>query len=177
MILMPLFFIKLPANAAVMYNIIMQIVSFELIDLQEFLGQFVELPTTEPLSINFEQVGMESTWFILNMNSLWLIIIVQPLLTPLLALIYCLRVIAKSVKIKRIYQKLKTYVFWNYPITFMQESYAIMAICAQINILRPSFDSSGGSLSTVLAYTTGTILLLYPAFLCSLLNRNQMNLN
>ena len=56
---MPLIDIKIPANAAIMFNIFMQIAAFDLIKIDDWLGEAFGLPNTDPLTLNFKHMGMD----------------------------------------------------------------------------------------------------------------------
>ena len=46
------------------------------------------LPETEPLTRNLGQIGMESIWFLVNIGSLFILLLFFPLLTCVYAVIY-----------------------------------------------------------------------------------------
>ena len=75
---MPLFNITLPANAGVFFNEIMKIAAFDIIELNDFLDSILQLEPTEPISENFATVGFESRYFLHNLGTLCLIVLVYP---------------------------------------------------------------------------------------------------
>ena len=68
-VMMPLFQIQMPANAGVVFNLIMQIAAFDYIDLSENIYELGVKPT-QPIDANFEMVGLESQYLIVNMGTM-----------------------------------------------------------------------------------------------------------
>lgn len=62
----------IPANATIFFSMIFQIIAFDPIDIEEYVVDFFELDgDAEPndISPNFEQLGYESSFFMINMGS------------------------------------------------------------------------------------------------------------
>jgi hypothetical protein len=82
-VLMPLWTVQLPSNAAMFYEFIMQIASFDLIDMMplwHFL--FPNMPATKPISSNFDAIGFNDLYFIHNSGTIiFFFILVANLIT------------------------------------------------------------------------------------------------
>lgn len=79
----------MPANAGVVFNLIMQIAAFDYYDLSETIYGFGVKPTG-PLDANFQMVGLESQYLVVNMGTMlamyalyFVVAIVTLLLYPL----------------------------------------------------------------------------------------------
>lgn len=82
--------------------------------------------------MNFDSLGYSSVFFLYNMGTLTIGLASIPLLMVLALIIQILTKV--SVRLVRIKQKLSTYVFWNYVILVLFESYSVMCACAFINL-------------------------------------------
>ena len=65
-ILLPLIDTKVPANAGMFFSKLTEIAAFDLIEIGEYVDEFLQLPITEP-DPSFEASGMESNYFINNL--------------------------------------------------------------------------------------------------------------
>ena len=73
-------------------------------------------------------------------------------------------------------RKLDEMLYWGYIITLLHESYMILAICAFINLAKPSYEETPSKISTILSIVTIIILCIYPIFLNTVLYRNSLDL-
>ena len=127
-VMMPLFKISMPASASGFFASIMAIAAFDFYDFSEALHEIFMIPPTEPISSNFETIGFESSYFLVNMGTMLLFYIFY---LVLLAVILPLLSISKSCQKKR--KKLSKKLKWNSLITLMNESYQIVVVCLLIN--------------------------------------------
>jgi len=79
-VMMPLFDVNLPANAGYFFRFVLQIASFDIIDVDYYFRAIFGVPGTEPVSLNFEMVGFEGTYFISNMGTLFITYLLGALL-------------------------------------------------------------------------------------------------
>jgi len=77
-ILLPLFDIKLPANAGVFFRQLMKIVAFDYLEIGDWINEALDLEPTEAVNSNYDAVGLESLYFINNMGSLFLMFMMYP---------------------------------------------------------------------------------------------------
>lgn len=59
-VMMPLFNISMPANAAVFFRHIMEIAAFDFVDFGDIIHETFEIEETEPIDVNFDSIGFES---------------------------------------------------------------------------------------------------------------------
>ena len=71
-VFLPLFKTTLPVNLTVVFQIIMSIAAFDIIDVTDFINSALLLPYTGPLSTKFEEMGFESLFIIYNLGSVTL---------------------------------------------------------------------------------------------------------
>ena len=93
------------------FRILRRIVWFEVFEIDEFVSDFMDLEHVDPVSAKFETIGIDSKYFINNMGSFFLILV----LDLVLILIWNLLVpMGKCCKFaKRIRKKLGRALFWN----------------------------------------------------------------
>ena len=89
-LMMPLFNLALPANAALFFGFLMQIASFDIIPTDIFYNDVLNWVTTDPVNENFNSVGFGTTLFIYNIGSMIIFICTYPVLVFVyLVLRYC----------------------------------------------------------------------------------------
>ena len=67
---MPLFHVQLPANAAIFFRNVMEIAAFDFIELDDTVLEIFQLEALDPIDANFEAVGFQSQYVLINMGSL-----------------------------------------------------------------------------------------------------------
>ena len=84
--MLPLFNVSLPANIGMVFYILMRIAAIDIIPTDTIYDATFDLEPTEPVSINFAAVGLESKWLIYNLGSITLIALFIVFLMILVAL-------------------------------------------------------------------------------------------
>ena len=67
---MPLFKIKLPANALLIFEKIMEIAAFDIYEFDDILNKLLDVEPTGPYRIGFDTVGFESIYLLNNFDAL-----------------------------------------------------------------------------------------------------------
>ena len=84
--LLPLFKVKIPANALVLFEKIMEIAAFDIYEVDEPLDKMLNVAPTGPFRPGFETVGFESIYLINNLDALnfayggWFLVAVMTLI-------------------------------------------------------------------------------------------------
>ena len=170
---MPLWNVQLPGNAALFYGFIMQIASFDLIDMMPLWGLlFPTLPKTQPINSNFDTIGYNDLYFMHNIGSISLMILAWPALAlSILFMTPCTKVPC-MVKLRI---KLKNMIFWNSTVKTITETYTIFVMCVLINTLNVrfsflffqlKFETPGEITSSSLTIFFGILVILTPLILC-----------
>ena len=71
-VLLPLLSTSMPANSGMFFGGLSSIAAFDVFEIGDYADEYLELLPSEPISEKFEAIGMESTYFINNMGSLFL---------------------------------------------------------------------------------------------------------
>jgi hypothetical protein len=162
-VLMPLFSISLPDNASVVFGVIMQIASADLIPTDDFYDNYFDMDHTDAINDNFAAMGFNSMFFLYNMGSLIVAWLSIPLSTALaLFLRLFKRCFSRSPRLTRWYTRLHRSVFWSYPINVFTESASIIYMCCLINLLNPSFTTPGNKVSLLFAIFSLIVAIALP---------------
>ena len=80
---MPLLKIELPALCGIFFSYLMKIASFDLIPIDNYLDEHVDMTPRDPINNNFEAIGFESMYVIINLGSMLILFVLFPLLVLL----------------------------------------------------------------------------------------------
>lgn len=140
-VMMPLFAVQLPPNAAIFFGFLANLTAFDLIPTQVFYDIYFPPPVTDgPLNDNFNALGFSSMYFLYNLGSMILGLLSLPLI---MAFSLILRLFKRKNKLlNKIYKKLTGIVFWEHPITLTNETFWLICFCTFINVTFVSIISS-----------------------------------
>ena len=117
----------------------------------------------ELFQVKMEDLGFESTWLLPNLGSLLFFMGLFPLIIVLLAIISCIARFWN--KCKQGQYNLSGFVFWNWPITYLTDSYVVIQICCLYNIQNQSWHNQAAQVNSGLSWSLFGLLLLYPALM------------
>lgn len=118
--------VKFPPSALIFYNELTSIVVFDLIPTDDFFPQLFSFPDSEPLNDSFADFDFGRFW-IMNMGSLFIIIIVTILQFP----IYYL---AKWTGCSKVVKYYRVSQFWGTPLEVIVGSYVEIWFACLINL-------------------------------------------
>ena len=150
--------LRFPANAMLINREIIGIANLEPFP----FADFYEFPETEPFSLNFEQCGIKTNYFLDNMGFKMCIIYANLALLPLyfilLKMSYC------APKIKRLSNYVETYLFWNGTTRLYIELYQDFALNSSLSLYKVERDSSFEDvrLSNIYAFISFTLICAIP---------------
>ena len=79
-ILLPLFKSNIPANSGMVFSVINKVAAFDILEIGEYVDEFLEMQPSEPVNEKFETIGLESLYFINNIGSFFLAVFVDIIL-------------------------------------------------------------------------------------------------
>lgn len=123
----------------------MQIAAFSFYDFGNIIHNTFGVPETEPVDENFESVGIESQYLLVNMGTMICFFLLQILLL-LLSALFTPMVDKKWIPckcLKKRIKKLNKNIYWNSLITLMNETYMILVIGVFLNLRIIDFETSG----------------------------------
>ena len=154
--MMPLFKVQMPANAAIFFRNVMEIAAFDFYEFDDFILENFALEPLDPIDANFEAVGFQSQYVLINMGSM--------LIFYLLYLIFFIVVPQLTIcesKCGLCCQKLIRYLqratFWGPLITLTFESFVIIAICILLNMRILSYETTGQAAMSVITLVLLTV--------------------
>jgi len=157
---MALFDVRMPANAAMFFGFLMQIASFDFIPmdlLYEII--FPNKIESEPLSANFDQIGLSSKYFLYNLGSMILVFAMIPIK---ILLYFVLKPLNHFKRVRKIRRNLWRSTFWNVTIATIKESFTVVVICVLINLRELKFDDVNQTVNSILTLAFGFTFLCFP---------------
>ena len=162
---LPLFFVKLPANASLFNNKVIDIVSFSVFPTDEINWILFFLPEVEPFSLNLQDMGFDTTFTLLNLGS---ILYIMAFYLILLVLAIILKIFGRYISCCRaFYLKLYQALFWSGLLRFWMEIYLDVALCVTMNYVKMQ-DPTGFpsiAISNYLTYGMGAIIVTLPVWI------------
>ena len=128
---------------------------------EDWLIETLSMPTTDPLTQNFDALGYESTLFVLNMGSLMLVFALFPVFISILVLLRC-SMCRPRVRSKA--NEMLNRTFFNSVLRFTEETYLITTLCSLIN-LRYVIYGGATDFNYVLAIAALLISAGHPTFI------------
>lgn len=156
-VMMPLFKIQLPTSASGFFKNIMAIAAFDLYEFDEIIHKAFKINPTEPLDINFETIGFESRYHLVNLGSIFIFYVIYLALLLLVLPLLGLKRSCRGSK-KCLARKLK----WSLLITLMNESYQILIVCVLLNMQVFSMESTGLSIMSLTCVFFLTLAIVLP---------------
>ena len=161
-VLMPLFKITLPPLCSIFFGFLMQIASFDLIPIDSVIEEHGGMTPRDPINTNFESIGFESMYLLINLGTILIMIILFPVFLLILLILRLVDCYSCSSKVS---EKISRNLFWNAPIKILTESFAIILMCCFINLKVLGMDTTGESISSVMTLFLLLVCLTYPLVL------------
>ena len=173
-VMMPLFKITMPANAGIFFAHMMSIAAFDFYDFTDIIHDNFGIEPTEPLDANFEALGFESQYFLVNMGSMaaFYLFFFTLVFVSLVLTMCC----GRCRRVEKVRKRLNRNVYWGHLITLMNESYSILIVCVLINIQTISFETTGQSVMSVLCVAFLIFSVIVPLFFTVRLYQNYERL-
>ena len=165
---MPLLHIELPALCGIFFGFLMQIASFDLIPIDNYVDEHTPLTPRDPINQNFEAVGFESLYVLINLGSMLILFI----LFPALALAEIIMRVIPFRYPRAGSSYLRKRLYWNSSIRFFRESYAIALMCALINMKAFTAATAGELASVTLSLVIVCLAIVVPIILLINIYRN-----
>lgn len=122
----------MPGNTGNFFAFLTNIAAFDIFDIDEYILEYLDLPSVEPASVKFETIGLESQYFMNNLGTFTVVLIFKLLLIFLWVVLYVPSSCSNYVRSKR--AKLGNKIFWNSWIMVVNESFVIVALCILITL-------------------------------------------
>ena len=106
-------------------------------------------------------LGFDTIWVLPNLGSLQLFLGVFPLIIAIYLLMTCL---AKSCAptVRQRQKKMRSFVFWRWPLGFLKDNYTVIAICSMYNMRYASWGIPEARLNSTISLSLLILLSIYP---------------
>ena len=134
-ILLPLIETQIPANASMFFETLTEVAAFDFIEIGDAANGILALPPTEPVNERFELSRIESQYFVNNLGSFYLVILLNIFFVIVWCLIKFIRTCCCDGKrLEKYGRKLYRKLFWNGSTATVKESYLMVILCGFISI-------------------------------------------
>ena len=143
-ILLPLFKIELPANAAAFFAQLMTIAAFAIIPTDPIFGFMFDAPPANlplPLSDNFMLVGFATTYITNNLGTLFFSL----MYFPIMAFVYLIIKRIPSLWVMKHRISLGRNLFWSNTFNTYSDQYTIIATCALVQLAYLDWSTNYGT--------------------------------
>ena len=142
LILLPLLQTSIPANSGMVFEQLTKIAAFDILEIGDFVDEYLNLDPTEPINEKFDTLGLETLYFINNVGSFVFVMIFYLLALLVYFILACAGKLSQ--KAKQLSIRLGAKLFWSSLITVVFQSFLIVTFCAFILIkYNLNFDSLG----------------------------------
>ena len=122
-------------------KILIEIANFEIISSEYFNEMLFYFPEEDPLNLNFQECGVDSSHFILNMGFPLYIIFAHASLLASYFILYLVNLRLKLKCLGKINSYLATYLIWNGNIRLYIEIFQGMALASVLNMHTANWQS------------------------------------
>jgi len=110
--------LKMPAVAQIFIKNIVSLATFDYLPMDVLFEKWFDLPNYEVKNPYLSAIGCDTSWFMLNMGSIWLFLAINVVIV--LVLLPILTLLARYARgIEIFVSKLKSLLMWSYFIVFM----------------------------------------------------------
>ena len=95
------------------FNRLAQIAAFDVIEIGEYVNSILDLQPTGPVNEKFETLGLESRYFINNLGTFFVILMLYILLVFIWVILCLLRKCKDCKMLKKLERNLCNRLFWN----------------------------------------------------------------
>ena len=162
-LLTTLFQVELPLNVQAYFDVILQIVKFELFETADYLENVLQIEKGDPYNDKFEAMGFESRLTIFNLGPMIIFIIMWLLLFFTYLILKYLdrynRRVFGSLK-----QRFSNFLFWKGTLGFILGEYIVLMLCFALNYSVLSLDSYGNRINFALTMLITIAMVGLPVF-------------
>ena len=170
--MIPLFAIAIPANAAVIFKQIFLIAAFDFFEIGDPYNEWFGMEPTAPLNANFEAIGFESLYFIHNLGTLFLTLLLIPLILVFIALLSatCCK---NCCLVQRVGNYLKKNWQWSGTYKVLHANYGMVSICTLIGFGNLEWEGAGQIICSACSFVGLALLILMPIWTVYVLLKHQ----
>ena len=153
-----MFSLVIPANAAIIFNVLMQVAAFDPIPAEDTIDKWFALEDTGAFRAKFQMLGFESYFCLSNMGTQAIVFFCVLVLLTTVKLLRC--ICSSSKRMKRFKRKLDSYFLYRFFLRLMQELYIIFITTAVINLYYLKWETNGQRLNSLVGLALTVIVVL-----------------
>jgi hypothetical protein len=153
--------IRPPANAQIFFEILLSMLTADVVDMDDFYDENFVLDEVDPFTTNFEMLGYGS-YYPLKLLGTLAILMVAPLI---LSLLFIIVIYFDEDKVCRRIRKFNHNLYWNGFIVFIYENYILISLSALLGTQHLLIDTGGNTINSVITIVFWAILILFPIFI------------
>ena len=141
----------------------MEIAAFDFYDFGDIIHSIFGIVPTDPVDANFESVGFESQYFMVNIGTM---IVFYLIYTTALIISNALHPCAnyKHKKVRSCSRRLDRKIYWGTLITLLFETYQIVTVCVLLNMKILKITSVGQAVMSSLCIFFFLLTFIVPVF-------------
>jgi succinate dehydrogenase/fumarate reductase cytochrome b subunit len=167
--------VEIPATCQIFFGSLLKLVTYELIDISQYIKNGLKLHDDVGFSENFEQLGYQSSYSIVLLGNLYIALIA---LILGIILFFSTRRCTSSERFNKLRAKLQSVLIWHGTLGLFNESYIVICVSCFVNI---TVIKSGLTFGETFSLANACLLLLvvlgYPILILTILLKNQPNLH
>ena len=141
----------------------MEIAAFDFYDFGDIIHELFKILPTNPIDANFDSIGFESQYFMVNIGTMIVFYLIYTLALVLSVSLH--RCATKEHKrVRSCSRGLDRRIYWGTAITLMTETYQIVTVCVLINMKILNFDTVGMAVMSAFCIIFLVLSILLPVF-------------
>jgi hypothetical protein len=157
-----------PASASIFFGQLMSLITLQLLDMTNTYTSVLQLPEGEAYTEQFNILGYNSMFVILNLGT-----VVLGMTIPIILYVIVSSVIKWLLpKYSTFKQKITDMLFFDKTFDFINETYILLAMCACLNLRELQWDSYGVIINSLVSVLLLAVTVIFPVFIANFYPRN-----
>lgn len=169
-----IFNVMIPGNAQLFFSGLLGFLTFNIINLSEHIRNVFHLHQDQSVNDNFFNLGYSSTYFVVNMGNLYLIMLYIGI--KLLLSAATSRVTIKNEKVAKVRGWLEKDLYWSQVLQFVTESYIILCVSCIANFTNMTWSHAGHVINSIFSILSMAAIIFYTAFSYLKVKQNRSRL-
>ena len=109
--------------------------AFDFFEISEYADAFLKLEQTDPINTSAESLGIDSTYFVNNLGTFYLLLFLNFILAFVWCFVVLLRRCFDGSCLEKAERRLYRELFWNGTTMTIRESFMMVVLCAFISYI------------------------------------------
>lgn len=144
--------------------------TFQIYDFSPLLSKLFQLKEdTEVINANLYYLGYQSTYFIINMGNIFLLLVLEMMVIAFIAMTRK----AINQRVILMHNTARNLLIWNGIYKCLNEPYVVFVISCLTQTLAMTWSNTGEAINNILMFLTIAVVLAFPVWTFLLLKRNK----